>query len=79
MSKKLYIINGPNLNLLGTREPEKYGNISLTIREPLDFFELEREFEKFSKIPNININIHTTAMNKHEGLSLLSYLNIPFK
>ncbi len=29
MSKKLYIINGPNLNLLGKREPEKYGNISL--------------------------------------------------
>ena len=29
MIKKLYIINGPNLNLLGTREPEKYGNISL--------------------------------------------------
>ncbi|MAK05921.1 MAG: 3-dehydroquinate dehydratase, partial [Rhodospirillaceae bacterium] len=28
MSKKLYIINGPNLNLLGKREPEKYGNIS---------------------------------------------------
>ena len=29
MSKKLYIINGPNLNLLGTREPEKYGKMSL--------------------------------------------------
>jgi len=29
LSKKLYIINGPNLNLLGKREPEKYGNISL--------------------------------------------------
>ena len=23
---KLYIINGPNLNLLGIREPDKYGN-----------------------------------------------------
>lgn len=28
--KKLIIINGPNLNLLGTREPEIYGNLSFT-------------------------------------------------
>lgn len=27
---KIIIINGPNLNLVGIREPEKYGNRSLT-------------------------------------------------
>ena len=29
MTKKILIINGPNLNLLGDREKSKYGNDSL--------------------------------------------------
>ena len=46
MEKKLYILNGPNLNLLGTREPKKYGDKSINDLENLCLNECKKN--KFS-------------------------------
>jgi 3-dehydroquinate dehydratase-2 len=57
---KLQIINGPNLNLLGRREPEKYGNKSfedylVTLRNnypklKIDYYQSNVEGELINKI-----------------------------
>jgi 3-dehydroquinate dehydratase-2 len=47
----IYVLNGPNLNLLGTREPEKYGHSTLAdverlCREAAGRFSLDVEFRQ---------------------------------
>ena len=68
MTKKILIINGPNLNLLGQREESKYGNATLE--------DLKKNCELHAKSINLNIeffqsNIEgeiVTAIQKAKGI-----------
>ena len=47
--KQIFIINGPNLNLLGEREPDIYGNTSLE--------DLENDLKQIVIENDLNINL----------------------
>ncbi len=57
--KKICIINGPNLNLLGKREPEIYGNSSMDQY----LVELKSQFPSFS-IELFQSNVEGEIINK---------------
>ena len=52
----ILLINGPNLNLLGTREPEIYGNKTLS--------DIENDLTKVAEKKNINLECF---QSNHEG------------
>ena len=72
---KILILNGPNLNLLGTREPEKYGNLTLSDVEnfvrfeaeklgvEVDFYQSNIEGELVNKIQEAKGNFDGIVMN----------------
>lgn len=61
--KKILVIHGPNLNLLGEREPEIYGSLSLR--------DLNAEIEKFAVEMNLQTKFY---QSNHEG-ALLDFLH----
>jgi 3-dehydroquinate dehydratase II len=54
--KKILVIHGPNLNLLGKREPEVYGKITLK--------KINDELKKAAKALKVEVRIFQSA---HEG------------
>lgn len=56
MTKQILIIHGPNLNLLGTREPEVYGKTSLT--------EINKSLLKLADKKKMRLKI---VQSNHEG------------
>lgn len=73
MAPKILIINGPNLNLLGTREPDKYGSASLEdlnqglqVKFPdcdISFYQSNAEHELVNKIQESKDHIDGILIN----------------
>jgi 3-dehydroquinate dehydratase-2 len=60
--KKILILNGPNLNLLGKREPEIYGNQSF-----IDFFEILKKQNSSLELHYFQSNVEGEIINQlHE-------------
>ena len=92
MTNKLYILNGPNLNLLGKREPEKYGGSSIediknlchekcnTYNLNLHFFQSNFEGELIEEIHKANNDACGIIINAgaltHTSIGILDSLNI---
>lgn len=72
MSKLIYVLNGPNLNLLGKRQPEIYGHETLAdveakVRKRASLLGLEIEFFQSNHEGAIIDKIHE-AREKADGI-----------
>lgn len=54
--KAILVLHGPNLNLLGTREPEVYGRLTLA--------QVNREIERYAKRRGVRVRCR---QSNHEG------------
>ena len=72
MSKKILVINGPNLNLLGKREPEKYGEMSLEdIKNKCEAHSKKIDLKVDFKQSNVEgeiVNFIQDAKEKYHGI-----------
>jgi 3-dehydroquinate dehydratase II len=75
MAKTVYVLNGPNLNLLGTREPETYGSATLKdveqrCRERAAHHKFELEFRQSNHEGELIDWIHEAGVKKAAGIVL---------
>ena len=75
MAKTVYVLNGPNLNLLGTREPKTYGHSTLKdverlCREAASSHRLDLEFRQSNHEGELVDWIHEAGSKKAAGVVL---------
>lgn len=82
---KVIIINGPNLNLIGAREPEKYGKVSfdtylIDLKKKyslyhIDYYQSNVEGELINKLQEIGFSYDLIVLNaggySHTSVSIL--------
>ena len=92
MNKKILIINGPNLNLLGEREQSQYGKntlknienecvkLSEEFNDKIEFFQSNIEGEIVNKIQQVRNEFHGVIINAagftHTSVSIRDALEI---
>ena len=92
MNKKILIINGPNLNLLGEREQSQYGKntlkdienecvkLSEEFNDKIEFFQSNIEGEIVNKIQQVRNGFHGVIINAagftHTSVSIRDALEI---
>ena len=84
MSKRILILHGPNLNLLGTRQPEVYGSMTLdeinrAIQQYVSPFEVESRAEQSNHEGELIDHLHRgERLGGRSGLQsgrLYAYIN----
>ncbi|TCK09555.1 type II 3-dehydroquinate dehydratase [Marinobacterium mangrovicola] len=91
MSKLIYVLNGPNLNLLGKRQPEIYGSETLAdvaarMQDKADKLDIELEFFQSNHEGALVDKIHEARENaagiiinpaaySHTSVAILDALN----
>jgi 3-dehydroquinate dehydratase-2 len=73
MAKTVYVLNGPNLNLLGTREPQTYGRATLKdveqlCRDTAKQHKLEVEFRQSNHEGELVDWVHEAGAKKAAGV-----------